>query len=167
MRRLRKLLENPRRFLDDGVENAANLVRISIGGLWVLTLYEYLVSLFRLDERASSLSLAGNTRGHVDLGVVTQRRGYQRCGRIAVFTRHPLGLFRVWSWISPDRQLLVYPAIDRDGPPLPLPSTDGNRRWRRSTSRWSRARSRRWSRCRSAGRWTISRISNSSPAARA
>ncbi|MCO5326697.1 MAG: oligosaccharide flippase family protein [Solirubrobacterales bacterium] len=38
--------------LDDGVENAANLVRISIGGLWVLTLYEYLVSLFRLDERA-------------------------------------------------------------------------------------------------------------------
>lgn len=87
---------------------------------------------FRLDERVSSLSLAGNTRGHVDLGVVTQRRGYQRCGRIAVFTRHPLGLFRVWSWISPDRQLLVYPAIERDGPPLPLPSTDGNRRWRRS-----------------------------------
>ena len=30
----------------------ADLVRISIGGLWILTLYEYLVSLFRLDERA-------------------------------------------------------------------------------------------------------------------
>lgn len=28
------------------------LVRIAIGGLWILTLYEYLVSLFRLDERA-------------------------------------------------------------------------------------------------------------------
>ena len=38
--------------LDDGVDDAANLVRIAIGGLWVLTLYEYLVSLFRLDERA-------------------------------------------------------------------------------------------------------------------
>lgn len=28
------------------------LVRIAIGGLWILTLHEYLVSLFRLDERA-------------------------------------------------------------------------------------------------------------------
>lgn len=33
---------------------AADLVRISIGGLWILTLYEYLVSLFRLDERAKA-----------------------------------------------------------------------------------------------------------------
>ncbi len=38
--------------LDDGVDDAAGLVRIAIGGLWVLTLYEYLVALFRLDERA-------------------------------------------------------------------------------------------------------------------
>ena len=38
--------------LDDGVDDAAGLVRIAIGGLWVLTLYEYLVSLYRLDERA-------------------------------------------------------------------------------------------------------------------
>jgi len=31
---------------------AADLVRISIGGLWVLTLHEYLLTLFRLEERA-------------------------------------------------------------------------------------------------------------------
>jgi O-antigen/teichoic acid export membrane protein len=30
----------------------AELARIAIGGLWIFTLYEYLVSLFRLDERA-------------------------------------------------------------------------------------------------------------------
>jgi O-antigen/teichoic acid export membrane protein len=30
----------------------AGLARITIGGLWVATLYEYLVALFRLDERA-------------------------------------------------------------------------------------------------------------------
>jgi O-antigen/teichoic acid export membrane protein len=30
----------------------AGLARIAIGGLWVATLYEYLVALFRLDERA-------------------------------------------------------------------------------------------------------------------
>jgi O-antigen/teichoic acid export membrane protein len=33
-------------------EPAADLVRISIGGLWVLTMYEYLLTLFRLEERA-------------------------------------------------------------------------------------------------------------------
>ena len=87
---------------------------------------------FRLDEQVTCTALAAADRGHVELGVTAQRRGYQRCGRIAVFTRHPLSLFRVWSWISPDRLLLVYPAIERDAPPLPLPSTDGNRRWRRS-----------------------------------
>jgi len=34
------------------LESDPGLVRVSIGGLWVLTLYEYLVTLFRLDERA-------------------------------------------------------------------------------------------------------------------
>lgn len=33
------------------------LVRIGIGGLWLLTLYEYLVTLFRLDERAKEYFL--------------------------------------------------------------------------------------------------------------
>ena len=32
----------------------AGLVRIAIGGLWVATLYEYLIALFRLDERAKA-----------------------------------------------------------------------------------------------------------------
>jgi O-antigen/teichoic acid export membrane protein len=31
---------------------AADLARISIGGLWALTMFEYLLTLFRLDERA-------------------------------------------------------------------------------------------------------------------
>jgi len=33
-------------------EEAADLARISIGGLWVLTMFEYLLTLFRLEERA-------------------------------------------------------------------------------------------------------------------
>ncbi|HEU4736534.1 MAG TPA: lipopolysaccharide biosynthesis protein [Solirubrobacterales bacterium] len=33
-------------------EQATDLVRISIGGLWVLTLMEYLLTIFRLEERA-------------------------------------------------------------------------------------------------------------------
>jgi O-antigen/teichoic acid export membrane protein len=38
-------------------ENAPDLVRIAIGGLWVLTLFEYLLTLFRLDERARAYFL--------------------------------------------------------------------------------------------------------------
>ena len=33
-------------------ESAAELVRIAIGGLWVLTMWEFMLTLFRLDERA-------------------------------------------------------------------------------------------------------------------
>ena len=33
-------------------ERAAGLVQISIGGLWVATMFEYLLTLYRLDERA-------------------------------------------------------------------------------------------------------------------
>jgi O-antigen/teichoic acid export membrane protein len=33
-------------------ESAPGLARISIGGLWVLTMFEYLLTLFRLEERA-------------------------------------------------------------------------------------------------------------------
>ncbi|MGB2851200.1 MAG: oligosaccharide flippase family protein, partial [Solirubrobacterales bacterium] len=38
----------------DALKSDPDLVRISIGGLWILTLYEYLVTLFRLDERAKA-----------------------------------------------------------------------------------------------------------------
>jgi O-antigen/teichoic acid export membrane protein len=38
-------------------ESAADLARISIGGLWVLTMMEYLLTLFRLEERARAFFL--------------------------------------------------------------------------------------------------------------
>jgi O-antigen/teichoic acid export membrane protein len=38
-------------------ESAPDLARISIGGLWVLTMFEYLLTLFRLEERARAFFL--------------------------------------------------------------------------------------------------------------
>ena len=38
-------------------ESAPDLVRIAIGGLWVLTMYEFLLTLFRLEERARAFFL--------------------------------------------------------------------------------------------------------------
>lgn len=39
-------------------ESAPDLARISIGGLWVLTLNEYLLTIFRLEERAKAFFVA-------------------------------------------------------------------------------------------------------------
>jgi O-antigen/teichoic acid export membrane protein len=46
---LSEALLNPK---PDELHTATELTRIAIGGLWVATLFEYLLALFRLDERA-------------------------------------------------------------------------------------------------------------------
>lgn len=53
------------------------------------------------------------------------RRGWLRPGRITLFSRFPLGLFRAWSYAEPDVQCLVYPEPAQPGLPLP-PSSPGD-----------------------------------------
>lgn len=47
------------------------------------------------------------------------RRGLHPVGRLEVSTTHPLGLFVAWSWLNPEVQTLVYPALEAQFPPLP------------------------------------------------
>lgn len=49
-------------------------------------------------------------------------RGWQPVGRLRVWTDHPLGLFQCWSWVNPEREFLVFPALERPAPPLPAGS---------------------------------------------
>jgi O-antigen/teichoic acid export membrane protein len=51
---------------------APGLMRIAIGGLWVATLFEYLLTLYRLDERARAyfLTTIANVLGTIGLTVV-------------------------------------------------------------------------------------------------
>jgi O-antigen/teichoic acid export membrane protein len=53
-------------------ERAPGLVRISIGGLWVATMFEYLLTLYRLDERARAyfITTITNVLGTIALTVV-------------------------------------------------------------------------------------------------
>lgn len=83
----------------------------------------------------------------VQLAVVGAARGWCELPAIVLESRFPLGLFRVWSVWRPASRLLVYPAIENPGPPLPagrldpdgpsaatrLPGeeTEGVRPWRR------------------------------------
>ncbi|GAB4166923.1 MAG: DUF58 domain-containing protein [Rhodocyclaceae bacterium] len=54
----------------------------------------------------------------VALEVPAPRRGWLRCGRVRLETRFPLGLVRAWSFIDPDMRCLVYPAPERNPPPI-------------------------------------------------
>ena len=49
------------------------------------------------------------------------QRGWMRPGRLTLFTRFPVGLFRAWSYVTPDVSCLVYPAPASVALPLPLP----------------------------------------------
>jgi len=63
----------------------------------------------------------------VELTLPTVRRGLMDLGRIRLSTTRPLGLARAWSWWRPKQRVLVYPALERHGPPLPGAASDGAR----------------------------------------
>lgn len=56
----------------------------------------------------------------VELQVPTAQRGWMRVDRVSVSIRRPLGMFVAWSWLHPDRRVLVYPRPEQAAPPLPL-----------------------------------------------
>jgi uncharacterized protein (DUF58 family) len=55
----------------------------------------------------------------VALTLLPASRGWLRPGRLRLSTDYPLGLFQIWSWLHPDVEFLVYPAIESPAPPLP------------------------------------------------
>ncbi|MFL6593211.1 MAG: DUF58 domain-containing protein [Luteimonas sp.] len=59
-------------------------------------------------------------QGQATLSIPTQRRGWLDLPRMAISTIRPLGLARAWAYVWPDAPLLVYPAPETPGVPLPL-----------------------------------------------
>ncbi len=47
------------------------------------------------------------------------RRGLLRPGKLTLFTRYPLGLFRAWAYFEPAMKCVVYPRPAASGLPLP------------------------------------------------
>lgn len=96
--------------------SAPDLARISIGGLWVLTMFEYLLTLFRLEERARAFFLTTIFNVAVTIGltvvlVVGQGEGARGLllGSFAAGAAFVLGLIvvhrrRLSLWV--DRELL-------------------------------------------------------------
>jgi uncharacterized protein (DUF58 family) len=55
--------------------------------------------------------------------VAAPRRGILRPGRLTLFTRYPLGLYRAWSYLDLEMQCTVYPRPALPGLPLPRATT--------------------------------------------
>ena len=76
----------------------------------------------RHGEASATLSL--DDRGEALLSIPTERRGWLGLDRIRISTQRPLGLAVAWSWIWPEQAVLVYPAPEPQGPPLPADISD-------------------------------------------
>lgn len=75
--------------------------------------------------------LAPGSAADVDLAVPTSHRGWLRADRVEVSVRRPLGMFVAWSWLHPERAVLVYPALEANPPPLPGQGSEGQPQRRR------------------------------------
>jgi uncharacterized protein (DUF58 family) len=63
----------------------------------------------------------------VEFELDAERRGWLPLPRMRVYTRWPMGMFRAWSWLHPDRGVLVYPMPERSGPSPFEPQGDADR----------------------------------------
>lgn len=88
------------------LENSGRLERYSLGLTW---------------DRKSSEFVDLPARSTIVVGapVPAPRRGVLRPGRLTLFTRYPLGLYRAWSNLDLDLHCIVYPRPAPPGQPLP------------------------------------------------
>jgi uncharacterized protein (DUF58 family) len=79
----------------------------------------------RRGDDTAYFDLVPGGRGEVRLAIPTLRRGWLAPGRMRVSTVRPFGLARAWTWLLPERALLVYPAPEAEAVPLPDLGGDG------------------------------------------
>lgn len=92
------------------------------------------------DERFSfSLDARG---GEAMVAMPAERRGWTRAPRMCIASTQPFGLFRAWSWIAPEQDVLVYPR-PLPGFPAP-PSADDRQRRERGEADYAQLREYRF-----------------------
>lgn len=62
-----------------------------------------------LDGDGTIENLSPGKQSRISLRIPTTQRGIFRPEPLTVFTQHPLGLFRAWTWIHLDMEYAVYP----------------------------------------------------------
>ena len=83
----------------------------------------------RLDLASHDHAFRMDGASSVTLTLPTDYRGWQTVPRFRLWTTWPLGLFRAWSWLHPNYQVLVWPRPEMSGP-APALAAEGDRRQR-------------------------------------
>ncbi|MEP6484440.1 MAG: DUF58 domain-containing protein [Rudaea sp.] len=78
----------------------------------------------RLGDLETVFDLLPDADGKILLELRAEQRGWQRPGRIKIYSEYPFGLFHVWSWLNPDFAILVYPILETNPPSLPRDGSD-------------------------------------------
>jgi uncharacterized protein (DUF58 family) len=73
------------------------------------------------DGRVSRFDVGKEGWSTVSIAAAAPRRGWLPLGKVTLQTRYPLGLFRAWSPIRPDAEVLVYPRPEITPLPPELP----------------------------------------------
>jgi uncharacterized protein (DUF58 family) len=63
----------------------------------------------------------------VEFDLPTEFRGWRPLPRMRLHSRWPFGMFRAWSWLNPDHDVLVYPRPEGLGPAPFEPQGDADR----------------------------------------
>lgn len=79
----------------------------------------YAIGLTRDGKESAFVDVAANATVPASIGIPAARRGILRPGRLVLFTRFPLGLYRAWSYVEFDMHCIVYPRPAFPGLPLP------------------------------------------------
>jgi uncharacterized protein (DUF58 family) len=75
------------------------------------------------DGPPGSVDVAPRGRARLELPLAATRRGILRIQRLRLTSTHPFGLFRTWTWVHLDVEVLVYP---RPAGALPRPLASGS-----------------------------------------
>lgn len=77
----------------------------------------------RINGEPARFELALAPRILLTLEQATHRRGWLQPDFLTVWSVWPFGLFEAWSYLWPKQQLLVWPRLEPDAPPLPIQSS--------------------------------------------
>ncbi len=78
-------------------------------------------------QRAEAVDVSADVPAQVPVSIAAPVRGVMACPRLRVESIYPIGLFRSWSWLTPQAEVLVYPApAGRERLPAPAGSEDTN-----------------------------------------
>lgn len=88
----------------------------------------YAIALTRDQRETTLVDVPAESSAIAAAGITAARRGILKPGRLTLFTRFPVGLFRAWSYLDLDTHCVVYPRPAPAGLPLPpikASGTDG------------------------------------------